>query len=363
MYKILIILIVLFFGFSIITAQIKDENSKQDTSLKQTTYSESLPYEPHRFRQKDKKPKKDSNSKKSEPSDDAIPETAVKIPVFVLDGKENPVNYLQKADFKVFADNAEQEIVAFETAKTGRNILLVVDTSPSIAYKDDDLRKFVGEMTKALQPGDKIQIVKFNEVPEILSEPTNDPLVLQKALKKIKIGDGTSIYDSMQIIYRKYLKTVAEKPVIILVTDGVDTTSQRTDYISSLVLAEESGAVVFPFYFDSYESFQKNQLPILLGSPFPRPQSGIDREEYEIGRAYLKDIAALSGGKTYNIEKFADIKKEDFEAVFKFINPQYYLSIKRAENTGAFERKQIKVRVNRPNLSVQARGSYVTGKD
>lgn len=335
----------------------------------QPDYSESRPYEPRRFsmpeQSKPRKIKNESDNKKSEPNTTANTDKNVRIPVFVFDKKENLINDLQKVDFKVFADNVEQEIVGFETAKTGLNILLVVDTSPSLAFNDDDLRKFVGEMVKALRADDKIQLVKFNQEPEILCEPTNDPKILQKAIKKIRIGDGTSLYDSIQIIYRKYLKLLDEKPVLILVTDGVDTTSRRTDYFSSLMIAEENDTVVFPFYFDSYAEFQKRQiltgLPI-PGMPFPtNRRAGITKEEYAVGRAYLDDIAALSGGKAYNVGKFSGIKKEDFDEVFKSINPQYYLTIKQPENAPAGQRRQLKVRVNRPKLEIQARGSYITG--
>jgi VWFA-related protein len=338
----------------------------------QPDYSESRPYEPRRFsmpeQNKPRKIKNDSDNKKTDPNNVSNAGTSdknVRIPVFVFDKKEIAVNDLRKADFKVFADNTEQEIVGFETAKTGRNFLLVVDTSPSLAFNDDDLRKFVGEMVKALQPDDKIQLVKFNQEPEILCEPTNDPKILQKAIKKIRMGDGTSLYDSMQIIYRKYLKLLPEKPVVILVTDGVDTTSRRMDYFSSLMIAEEYDTVVFPFYYDSYNDWSKR--PVLIGLPVPglpfptSRRAGITKEEYALGRAYLDDIASLSGGKAYNVGKFSEIKKEDFEEVFKSINPQYYLTIKQPEGAPAGQRKQLKVRVNRPKLEIQARGSFITG--
>jgi hypothetical protein len=153
--------------------------------------------------------------------------------------------------------------------------------------------------------------------------------------------------------------------VIILLTDGVDTTSQKANYVTSLVEAERAGAVIFPFYFDSYQVFSKNQKPFpITGFGINTPKMiGATKAEYDLGRAYLHDSAALSGGTVFAVKSLSETKKEDFEAVLKLINPQYYISIKTAGNDAAFQRKQIKVRVMRPKLTVQARGSYISGKN
>jgi len=200
----------------------------------------------------------------------------------------------------------------------------------------------------------------------VLGEATDDAKLLQKAVKKVRMGGGTSIYEAIKTINKKYLAAAAEPPLIILLTDGVDTTSQKASYISSLVEAEKNGAVVFPLYFDSYEFFKKTSAAFPLsgfGINTPQNSAGLTKAEYDLGRAYLQDIAALSGGRTFAVRNLPEIKKEDFETALKIMNPQYYISINVTQTSGAFERKQIKVRVNRPNLTVLARGSYVTGEN
>lgn len=376
MYKILSISVVLIFGFQLAAAQIKDENLPKTDASKQADYSESAPYQARAAelttvrKKKEKKPKTDSD-KIMQPADEISSKETnvnkpVRIPVFVYDQKGKPVTDLQNSDFKVFIDGKEQEISAFENAKTTLNILLILDTSPSLAYKEDDLKNAVSRLIEALKPDDKLQIISFNQDLDVLNEATNDAKILKKAVKKVQMGDGTSIYEAIQTINKKYLALNAEQPVIILLTDGVDTTSLRASYISSLVEAEKSGAVVFPFYFDSSEFFKNNpaRFPVSgFGINLPRTYTSLTEAEYDLGRAYLKDLAALSGGKTFAVKNLPEIKKEDFQTALKVINPQYYVSVNGAPASGSFERKQIKVRVNRPNLTVQARGSYVTGEN
>jgi hypothetical protein len=57
------------------------------------------------------------------------------------------------------------------------------------------------------------------------------------------------------------------------------------------------------------------------------------------------------------LKNLAALKKEDFEAALGFIRPPYYVSFNAAENAAAFQRKQLKVRVMRPDLIVQPRGN------
>jgi VWFA-related protein len=369
MHKAFLALTVFICGSVFIPAQEKpvDRNPASPND-----YSESMPYEPRIVTSSGsktkKKSKKDSDEKKAEQSENELPASPVngaktiRIPVFVYDRNGKPVTDLQNSDIKVFIDEKETEIAAFDKSKAALNILLLLDTSPSTAYNDDDLKNVVSEMVKTLKPDDRLQIIKFNQELVVLTEPANNAEVFQKAIKKIKVGGGTSLYDAIRTINREYLSSNAEKPIIILLTDGVDTTSRKANYITSLVEAEKMGAVIFPFYFDSYEYFQKNKprippIPLrVLSSPL---LVGASKEEYEIGRAYLEDIAALSGGKAFALKNLSEIKKEDFEGAFKSINPQYYISITAADSASAFERKKIKIRVNRPNLIVRGRGSFI----
>ena len=364
MYKILSTVVVLFFCFSLAaTAQ----KSPADNS-------ESVPYQPRQVeivapsKKKDKKSKKDPVEVKPTPTETDVPANStgdtqtVRIPLYVYDKSGNPVTDLKASDIRVLVDGGEREFSAFEAVNPPRDILLILDTSPSLAFEEKDLRNAVLMLIEALQPGDKLQIISFNSEVSILSESTGDAEILRKAVKKLKTGDGTSIYEATREIFRKHLSGKTP-PVVIMLTDGVDTTSRRVNYEKALIEAERSGAVVFPFYFDTSELMAASTRripPSVFGRNFPR--ASIDaKQEYEIGRAYLQDIAALSGGRTIVVKKLTDVDKQDFEAALKIITPQYYLSINSMETAGTFQRRQIKVRVLRPNLKVFARGSYVTG--
>jgi VWFA-related protein len=363
MYKTIFTLILLISSFSLIFAQEKIE--KPDISG-QPDFSESTPYQPREFTDNDSKKKKVKKQSKNAPANAALStvgDKIIKIPIFVYDRKDNPVTDLKDSDIKLYIDGQEQEFSDFEIVKKPRNILLILDTSPSTAYKKDTLRDFALKLIESLNRDDKLQIIEFNENLYILNKPTSDANILKKAVKKIEVGGGTSLYDSLQTIFKKNLNAADEQQSIILFTDGVDTTSLKSDYLTSLVEAEKYGAVIFPFYFDTYEYWQKNNptLPV-SGYDINTPQNiELTKQEYELGRMYLRDIATLSGGRIFVVKNLTQLEKKDFETALKFINPQYNISITLKVNEPNFQRKQLKVRVNRPNLIIQTRGSLIIG--
>ncbi len=372
MYKILISLFVMILVFPV-AAQVEDQTLTKSTVTEQTNFSESIPYQPREFqliettKKKNKKPDNNTAAKITDASDGknstaAIDDGRIRIPFFVYEKSGKTVTDLKISDITLLIDGKEEPFTEFEFVNTPLNLLLVLDTSSSIAYKKENLRNVVKSLVEALKPEDKLQILTFNEKIKVLTEMTNNPEILLKTVKKIEIGSGTSLYDSIQIICRKYLSAMPRKPTVILITDGVDTISQKANYQTSLVEAELINAVFFPFYFDTYEESQKitsrNNLPgLVLGS---LPGVGTSKAEYALGRAYLQDIADFSGGRTFIIKSLTDIKKENFEKVFRHIQPHYIITAKSAENSQTFQRKQIKVRVNRPNLIIKSRGSYVS---
>jgi hypothetical protein len=131
--------------------------------------------------------------------------------------------------------------------------------------------------------------------------------------------------------------------------------------LTSLLSAEKSSAPVFVFYLDTFDfipTHRPNSAPLLaiLGSA---RGGGGSKEDYELGLAYLQDIALLSGGRSMQVKKLAEVKTDEISGILEFLKPRYFISFKLAENVNPAARKQLKVRVNRPNLMVRARGSYL----
>ena len=384
MSKFILALTVFFGGLSVISAQEKPLVSKP---AGQKDYSESMPYEPRKFDEtllskREKKSKIKSDGKEKSPTDEPVStppskaDASVKIPLFVYDAKGNPVTDLKNSEIKLFFDAAEYEITAFEPAGQALDIVLLVDTSPSTVFNTDDVKNFVTKLTENLKPEDKIQIISFNGELKVLCDSTDDKEIIKKAIKKLKMGDGTSIYETVETIFQKHLNLNSGQKTVILLSDGVDTTSLRADYISSLFAAEKNASVVFPFYLDTFTTAQRTPMfrvpngtilnGRILSNRLPRPslgnptRVGTSQDEYDLGLEYIRDIAKLSGGRAFQLKDMAATKADELQTLLALMKPQYFVTFKPANADYSNKRNQLKIRINRPNLTIYARGSYIT---
>jgi len=89
--------------------------------------------------------------------------------------------------------------------------------------------------------------------------------------------------------------------------------------------------------------------------------SGTSRAEYETGKRYLDDLARVSGGRTYEASNTYNLDTA-FANIAEELRRQYSIGYypETAGQTG--ERKQIRVRIMRPNVVVRAKTSYIVGQ-
>jgi VWFA-related protein len=212
-------------------------------------------------------------------------------------------------------------------------------------------------------------VVEFDSSVNVLTEPTLDRDKIQRAIRKTGFGDGTSLYEAVGRTLTKYLAKIEGRKAVVLFTDGVDTTSWRAGYNDTLEDAEESEAVVFPIY---YNTFLQN-VGIGGGGPMSTPPTlglpgsiGVKAtqqiaEEYARGRTYLTELANVTGGKVFRAESTPGGLAAAFESIAEELRRQYILGYY-PENPGSpGDRKAIRVRVNRPRLVIRARDSYIVG--
>jgi Mg-chelatase subunit ChlD len=85
--------------------------------------------------------------------------------------------------------------------------------------------------------------------------------------------------------------------------------------------------------------------------------AGTTRAEYEIADQYLHDLARVSGARLYDSEQ--SNLNTAFQSVAEELRRQYSLGYYPKNVPQSGERRNIKVRVNRPELVVRTRDSYV----
>lgn len=295
----------------------------------------------------------------------------VTIPVSVFDRNGRYLPGLQQKDFKVFEDGKEQEVAYFGTSEQPVNVVLVLDTSPSTELRIEQIQDAAISFVNQLKPNDKVMVIEFDANINLLSEFTTDRLRIAKAIRKADFGDGTSIYDTIENVINKRLKKAEGRKAVVIFTDGVDTTSSKADYYSSLEAAEESDAPFYVVYYDTYSEnrsggggLMSTPYPPIFGTQFPGGggMRGVSRRDYENGKRYLDDLSEKSGGRLFSTETNRSLE-DAFSGIAEELRRQYSIGYYPTEAGRIGERRQIKVRVERPSAIVKSRESYIVGGD
>src|SRR6185503_11727346 len=103
-----------------------------------------------------------------------------------------------------------------------------------------------------LRPDDRVMVVSFDEDIDVLAQPTNDRNLLRNAIRRTAHGDGTRLYDAVDLVINQYLNRIEGRKAVVLFTDGVDTSSKRATFQSNVRDAEELDALIYPVQFDTF---------------------------------------------------------------------------------------------------------------
>lgn len=297
----------------------------------------------------------------------------VTLPVSVYDRNGLYIPNLQKSDFKIFENGKEQQIEVFETTDKPFTVILLIDTSPSTEYKIEEIQDAAIAFTNQLKPQDSVMVVEFDGNVSVLTEITKDRQKIHKAIRKADFGNGTALYDAVDFSLRKRLNQIEGRKAIVLFTDGVDTYSRKGSYDSTLYLSQESDAMIFPIYYNTYLSNMGIGGGTVMSSPYPdlgsigrsRPNIGIGNspEEYALGKKYVEDLAASTGGRVFRPESTPGGLTSAFEGIAEELRRQYNIGYYPEEGGKKGEQKKVRVRVSRPNLVIRARDSYIVGAE
>jgi VWFA-related protein len=88
--------------------------------------------------------------------------------------------------------------------------------------------------------------------------------------------------------------------------------------------------------------------------------AGTSAEDYRRANAYLNELAAKTGARLYRADTTTDLS-QSFAFIAEELRRQYSLGYYPKAQAQAGQRRQIRVRVMRPDLVVRARDSYIVG--
>ncbi|HEX7330052.1 MAG TPA: VWA domain-containing protein [Pyrinomonadaceae bacterium] len=296
----------------------------------------------------------------------------VTVPVTVLDRNGRYVPQLRRESFRLYENGVEQKIAYFATTDSPFSVVLLIDTSGSTQWRLDDIQDAAINFVSKLKLTDSVMVMSFDDRIKVECKATTDRDVITKAIRHTRTGGGTRLYDAVEDILKKQLKTIPGRKAVVLFTDGVDTTSYRATYEDTLRLAEESDAPIYSVNYDtsgiSTGGVHAPGLPsgrgTILGIPLPRTgipgttTGGATPGDYRRAVAYLRALSNATGGRSYNGDSLFGIAQA-FTWIAEELGRQYSLGYYPTRAGKAGERRQIKVKTTEADMVVKARDSYI----
>ncbi|HUQ31036.1 MAG TPA: VWA domain-containing protein [Pyrinomonadaceae bacterium] len=330
--------------------------------------------------------------------------TLVTIPVSVMDRNGRFIPDLRQQEFRIYEDGVEHEVAYFAAVEKPFTLALVLDTSASTRFHMEEIQDAAIAFINQLRPDDRVLIVSFDEEVRVLAEATNNRNVLRDAIRRTRTGGNTKLYDAVDLVINQRLNREQGRKAVVLFTDGVDTASTHASYQSNVRDAEELDALIYPVQYDTYNDTgggwggggggggngggnwpsQKrkprsatgilidilgdvlsgnnggggggNNGPVIFGGGNPNGSP----DDYRRANSYLNDLAYKTGARVFRADNTRDLE-QSFANIAEELRRQYSLGYYPKATAQAGTRRQIRVRVMRPNLVVRARDSYITG--
>ncbi len=303
----------------------------------------------------------------------------VTVPVSVLDRDGRFISDLRREQFNVSENGVEQKIAYFESTEKPFTVALLLDTSGSTFFHLWEIKEAAINFAKQLRPQDRVLIVTFDRLVMLLTEATNDQKVITEVVQRNAItGFSTRLYDAIDLVIKARLNKIDGRKAIVLFTDGVDTASYQATYQSTLREVEELDALIYPVQYDTTDfvaaQTRTNATIVtttITGRHFPARSSsrvtygnpkasgpGTSIGDYKLADQFLHQLATKTGGRLYAANDRTQLT-DAFSKIAEELRHQYSLGYYPQATLQSGERREIKVRVDQPNVAVRARDSYV----
>lgn len=264
----------------------------------------------------------------------------VRVLATVKDSSGQLVGSLSKDDFQILDNTVPQQLAVFEHhTEQPLSITVMIDTSAStgidLKYEVDSVNRFFRALFHEGNPDDAAMLLAFNWETVQLTEFTHNLARLENALRGIRSEGGTSLYDSIYLAAGG-LEGRQGRHVIIVVTDGGDTTSYKT-FHDALRAAQMSDTVLYPVVV----------VPITN-----------DAGRNTGGEHALTTLAQNTGGRVF-AATLGDALDAAFLEIIRDLRTQYLLAYYPRNvplTKDAYHR--IDIRLKRPDLRVSARSGY-----
>ncbi len=270
----------------------------------------------------------------------------VSLNITATDAGSHYVTDLEREDFTVFEDGAQQDITFFNKANLPIALALLVDTSASMDDKLATAQNAAIGFARSLRPHDLAEVIDFDSRVEVKQTFTNDTTLLETAIRSTSAGGSTSLFNAIYISLRELGKRKGassdeiRRQAVIVLSDGEDTSSLMT-FEEVLELAKRSETAIYSIGIKGRD----------VGT-----SRGFREAEF-----VLRQLSQETGGRAFfpaAAQELAGV----YEQIALELSSQYTLGYQSRNPKRDGQWRRIVVRLSRPNVTARTKqGYYATG--
>ena len=270
----------------------------------------------------------------------------VALNVTVSDGKRL-VPGLEQTDFSVYEDGVLQHLQFFESHEVPIDLILLIDTSASMADKMDVVHDAAIGFLKTLRDVDRGAVVTFGDNVNISQQLTSNRTTLEQAVRQAQPHGSTALNNALYVAMKQFARSAQQageirRQAIAVLSDGEDTSSVIS-FDDVLAMARKSGINI-------YTICLQNRYSIA------RAESG--RKYFSESDYSMKTLAQETGALSYFPQTVQELKGI-YAGISDELSNQYSIGYSpsnwRAD--GRFRRIVVKINAH-PEFQPRARQGY-----
>lgn len=270
-----------------------------------------------------------------------ISSNLVPIPASVVDSSGLAITGLKLEDFELRVDGQVKAISDLTRTETSVRLVMLFDNSGSVDFaREFEKQAAIHFFRKVMRPTDEAAIYSIESESYLAQPLTRDISKLERTIESFGRPEGsTSLFDAI-IDAAAYLRPYSGRRVLVIVSDGVETTS-RSDFETTIKRVLADDCQVFIVQTGLYEGANLRALA---------------------AERRMEQLAAQTGGAAY-IPKTTTELDHAFQQIAADLAQQYVLSYYPGEEhrDGSFHLIDLRVR-SRKDVRVRARKGYYSPK-
>jgi Ca-activated chloride channel family protein len=266
------------------------------------------------------------------------------VPIYatVVDGSGRLVPDLTEKDFEVLDNGKLTPISLFVAEIQPIAVVIAIDTSLSMTLELDHVKDAAEAFMLRLLPADRAIVVTFDDkVRDSGAFTSNRDALIRYLRTDLQFGNGTRLWDAL---YQGAAQVQNEpvRKVVLVLSDGEDTTSKLADGEAVLSRAQDHHVMVYAI----------GMRNIFRGGP--NGQWVESRPD-----PFLRKLTTQTGGGYFDINRKTDLNTT-FTRVAEELHRQYLIGITPGTLDGRSHKLELRVKV--PGMKARARTSYVASK-